>query len=364
MQRLTIKKTDLNVSSMCMGGCPLGGYGWGDTKREELIGAVRAAVENGINFFDTADTYGLGESERTLAEALGKSLNDVIITTKFGVRVENGKTTYDNSREYIFKAVEGSLKRLNRDYIDLYQVHYRDGVTPLAEVAETLELLRQQGKIRYFGLSNIHEQDIDELKTFGNSNPFVSFQNEYSLACRKNENDMFRFRDIHLFDERITSDYLTTPGTSNKCTFMTMPLVDGFLWSTHQQWAGLRVVELLEDGSSREIALGEPTIEERGKELIIRCHPEQGEFTIRLSEQRIDIEFETATTWAMELSVANGKQLPFKSISPKSIAAEFNKHPYSLHLKQGEFREVAHESIKMRILPAKRNIILDCNLLK
>ena len=195
MQQVTIKKTDLMVSSLCMGGCPLGGYGWGDTKREELISAVKTAVDNGINFFDTADTYGLGESERTLAEALGAGVNDVIITTKFGVRVENGKTTYDNSREYIFKAVEGSLKRLNRDYIDLYQVHYRDGVTPLYEVAETLELLRRQGKIRYFGLSNIHEQDIAELKAFGESNPFVSFQNEYSLACRKNENDMFRFRD-------------------------------------------------------------------------------------------------------------------------------------------------------------------------
>ncbi len=195
MQKVTIKKTDLAVSALCMGGCPLGGYGWGDTKREELISAVKTAVDNGINFFDTADTYGLGESERTLAEALDKGVNDVIITTKFGVRVENGKTNYDNSREYIFKAVEGSLKRLNRDYIDLYQVHYRDGVTPLEEVAETLEILRQQGKIRYFGLSNIHEQDIAELKAFGDSNPFVSFQNEYSLACRKNENDMFRFRD-------------------------------------------------------------------------------------------------------------------------------------------------------------------------
>ena len=195
MQKVTIKKTDLAVSALCMGGCPLGGYGWGNTQRDELVAAVRAAVDSGINFFDTADTYGLGESERTLAEALGARSKDVVITTKFGVRVENGKTTYDNSREYIFKAVEGSLKRLNRDYIDLYQVHYRDGVTPLSDVAESLEMLRQQGKIRYFGLSNIHEGDAEEIKSFGNSNPFVSFQDEYSLACRKNESEMFRFRD-------------------------------------------------------------------------------------------------------------------------------------------------------------------------
>lgn len=194
MQKVQIKKTDLMVSALCMGGCPLGGYGWGDVSRQELINAVRVAMENGINFFDTADTYGLGESERTLAEALGDDLNNAVITTKFGVRVENGKTFYDNSREYIFKAVEGSLKRLNRDYIDLYQVHYRDGKTPLSDVAESLEILKQQGKIRYYGLSNIHKEDMEELKQFDN-NPFVSFQDEYSLACRKNENDMFCFRD-------------------------------------------------------------------------------------------------------------------------------------------------------------------------
>ena len=194
MQRVNIKKTDLEVSALCMGGCPLGGYGWGDVERRDLLDAVRAAVDNSINFFDTADTYGLGESERTLSEALGADKNNVVITTKFGVRVENGKTTYDNSREYIFSAVEGSLNRLGRDYIDLYQVHYRDGKTPLCDVAESLERLKEQGKIRYYGLSNIHEEDKEELKSFG-TNPFVSFQDEYSLACRKNENEMFTFRD-------------------------------------------------------------------------------------------------------------------------------------------------------------------------
>ena len=194
MQKVKIQKTDLEVSALCMGGCPLGGYGWGDVSRQELVNAVKTAFENGINFFDTADTYGLGESERTLAEALDADKNNVVITTKFGVRVENGKTTYDNSREYIFSAVEGSLKRLGRDYIDLYQVHYRDGKTPLSDVAESLEILKQQGKIRYYGLSNIHKEDEEELKSFS-SNPFVSFQDEYSLACRKNESEMFSFRD-------------------------------------------------------------------------------------------------------------------------------------------------------------------------
>lgn len=203
MQKIRIKKTDITVSALCMGGCPLGGYGWGDTQRTDLINAVKAAVDSGVTIFDTADTYGLGESEKILAEALGANKNSVVITTKFGVRVENGKTTYDNSRKYIFEALEGSLKRLNRDYIDLYQVHYRDGVTPLADVAESLEILKKQGKIRYYGLSNIHEEDVAEIKAFGKENPFVSFQDEYSLACRKNEKEMFMFRD----------EYMMTPFT-------------------------------------------------------------------------------------------------------------------------------------------------------
>ncbi len=194
MEYITLKNSDIRISRLCMGGCPLGGYGWGDVSRQKLVDAVKTAVDNGINFFDTADTYGLGESEKTLAEALGADLNNVVITTKFGVRVENGKTFYDNSREYIFNAVEASLKRLNRDYIDLYQVHYRDGKTPLEDVAESLEILKSQGKIRYYGLSNIHKEDMEELRKF-TVNPFVSFQDEYSLACRKNESDMFEFRD-------------------------------------------------------------------------------------------------------------------------------------------------------------------------
>ena len=127
MEKLTIKNSELEVSRLCMGGCPMGQYGWGSVSRAELIRAVNEAVDAGINFFDSADTYGLGEAERTLSEALGKRREEVVIGTKFGVRMENGKTLYDNSPQWIRYACEGSLKRLRTDYIDLYQVHYRDG---------------------------------------------------------------------------------------------------------------------------------------------------------------------------------------------------------------------------------------------
>ncbi len=190
MEYITLKNSNLQVSRLCMGGCPMGGYGWGKVVENDLIDAVHSALENGVTMFDTADTYGLGKSEETLSKALGGSRKDVVVATKFGVRVENGKTFYDNSPEWIKEAVDKSLKRLDTDYIDIYQVHYRDGVTPISSVVECLERLKQAGKIRYYGLSNIDENDVEELRAFAGS--FVSFQNEYSLACRKNEENMFK----------------------------------------------------------------------------------------------------------------------------------------------------------------------------
>lgn len=193
MEYITLKNTDIKVSRLCMGGCPMGGYGWGAVDESELVSAVRTALENGVNFFDTADTYGLGQSEKTLAKALGTDRDKAVIATKFGVRVENSKTFYDNSPEYMEKALDASLKRLNTDRIDLYQVHYRDGVTPLEAVAETLEKFKQSGKILSYGLSNIHAADYDDIKRF--SGLFSSCQNEFSLACRKNEGDLNCLRD-------------------------------------------------------------------------------------------------------------------------------------------------------------------------
>lgn len=194
MEYITLKNSDLTVSRFCMGGCPMGGYGWGDVSEQELIDAVHTALDQGVTFFDTAETYGLGQSEITLGKALGNRRKDVVISDKFGVHARAGQPTfYDNSREYIIEACEGSLKRLGTDYIDVYTVHYRDGKTPLADVADTLEYLQKQGKIRYFALSNIYENDKAELAQL--KDKFVSFQDEYSLACRKNESNIIDFRD-------------------------------------------------------------------------------------------------------------------------------------------------------------------------
>ncbi|HIR64783.1 MAG TPA: aldo/keto reductase [Candidatus Faecousia faecigallinarum] len=188
MEYITLKNSNLQVSRLCMGGCPMGGYGWGKVEEKELLAAIGSAMEHGVNFFDTADTYGLGQSERTLAKGLGPHRKDVVIETKFGVRAGGGKTVYDNSPAYIQTALEASLRRLNTDYIDIYLIHYRDGKTPIAEVTGKLEQLKAQGKIRYYGLSNIHADGLAEMLPYAGK--FVCCQNEFSLACRKNENDL------------------------------------------------------------------------------------------------------------------------------------------------------------------------------
>ena len=188
MEYINLKNTDLRVSRFCMGGCPMGGYNWGRVEQDELVGAIRKAIDTGVNFFDTADTYGLGQSEKTLAKGLGSNRHDVVIETKFGVRVEGGRTFYDNSPAYIEAALDNSLRRLDTDYIDIYLIHYRDGSTPMEDVVDKLIQLRDKGKIRYFGLSNVTAQDIEEIKPF--KGLFVNCQSEFSLACRKNEEDL------------------------------------------------------------------------------------------------------------------------------------------------------------------------------
>lgn len=183
---------DLKLSRFCMGGCPMGGYDWGYTQEQDFLDAIHVALDQGVNFFDTANTYGLGQSEKTLAKGLGNRRKDVIIQSKFGVRVMQDmigrKTVYDNSPDYVRKALEGTLERLNTDYIDIYTIHYRDYSTRIEDLIGVLKELKKEGKIRYFGLSNIHGNEVKELIPY--KGLFVTCQDEYSLACRKYGQDL------------------------------------------------------------------------------------------------------------------------------------------------------------------------------
>lgn len=189
MEYTFLGKSNLKVSRLGFGCCPMGGHGWGEVDDREMISSVHSALELGVNLFDTADVYGLGHSEEVLGTALQGIREKAVIATKFGVRRKDSITYYDNSTQWMEQALDASLGRLNTDYIDLYQVHYRDGSTPIDEVIKFLEKQRDKGKIRYYGLSNVSLQDIDGINK--NHIPgLVTFQNEFSLANRTKEQDI------------------------------------------------------------------------------------------------------------------------------------------------------------------------------
>ena len=162
-----------------------------DAAATEVV--VNTAIDAGINLFDTADVYGGTKSEEFLGKALGARRQDIVLATKFGMPLGKSSYTSRGSRRYIMNAVENSLRRLNTDYIDLYQMHAPDPSTPIDETLSALDDLVRQGKVRYIGHSNYAGWQTAEahyVAKAGNMTPFVSAQNEYSLLNRKIENEL------------------------------------------------------------------------------------------------------------------------------------------------------------------------------
>ena len=162
---------------------------------EESRAVINKSIELGITLFDTADVYGKrGGSETILGQVLGSRRKDIVLATKFGMIMDGAETKKGASRRYILAAVESSLRRLNTDWIDLYQVHTPDQKTPLDETLRTLDDLVRQGKIRYFGCSNYPAWQVVEARWISRSlriNSFVSCQDEYNLLVRTAERDLF-----------------------------------------------------------------------------------------------------------------------------------------------------------------------------
>lgn len=197
MNSILLKGIDIPVSRLCAGGCPAGEYGWGRVDHNEVESAILCAYEQGVNFFDTADAYGLGRSEENIGEALRPYRDKVVLATKFGVRVENGKTFYDNSPAYIDKALTASLKRLQTDYIDLYQVHYLDDETPVPVMMEALIKHKRAGRLRTIGLSNVTPEQAKAFLPYAEE--IAGFQNHYSLAHRNDEASITAITDaLHI----------------------------------------------------------------------------------------------------------------------------------------------------------------------
>lgn len=180
MQYRTLGQSDLKVSALSLGCWSMAGGGfWGEHDAENSIATIRLAHELGINFFDTAESYGDGLSEEFLARALGPRRQEVIIATKVSPR---------NLRAAdVMKACENSLRRLDTDYIDVYYIHWPNPDIPIAETMEALETLKNDGKIRVAACSNFASRDLEKLLRHGR---VEANQLPYSLLWRAIEHDI------------------------------------------------------------------------------------------------------------------------------------------------------------------------------
>src|SRR6202051_617790 len=201
MEYATLGNTGLLVSKLCFGTMTFGD-GRGLFKAISSVGQagadelVKTSIDGGLHFFDTADNYTEGESEKILGQSL-KNLNiarqDVVIATKVYSRVGPGRNDIGASRGHIMDAVEASLRRLQTDHIDLYQIHGNDSVTPVDETIRALDTLVQQGKVRYIGCSNWQGWKIAKalgVSEFKNLARFDTLQAYYSIAGRDLERDL------------------------------------------------------------------------------------------------------------------------------------------------------------------------------
>jgi aryl-alcohol dehydrogenase-like predicted oxidoreductase len=200
MQYAKLGDTGLVVSRLCLGAMTFGvntvnpALGKVDQAGAEEL--VAAALDAGVNFFDTADIYSGGQSEVMLGQALGSRRKDVVIATKLGFRVGAAITDAGLSRQHVIAACEASLKRLNTDYIDLYQAHKEDLFTPLEETLEAFDQLVRAGKVRYVGFSNWaawRAATAVQMQKDRGWARFVSGQLHYSLLNRDVEQDLAPF---------------------------------------------------------------------------------------------------------------------------------------------------------------------------
>jgi pyridoxine 4-dehydrogenase len=178
---------DLKVNRLGYGAMRITGKGvWGPpADKQASLATVRRAVELGVNLIDTADSYGPGTSEELIAEALYPYPSGLVIATKGGwERPGPGQWTHNASPEHLTEALEGSLKRLRVDRIDVHQLHAPDNAVSFEASVETLAKLREQGKIRHVGLSNVTREHIERARKIV---PIVSVQNRYSFADRESD---------------------------------------------------------------------------------------------------------------------------------------------------------------------------------
>jgi len=188
MEKRQLGKSDLKVSALGLG-CMGMSFGLGPpADKQEMISLIRTAVESGVTFFDTAEVYGPYTNEELVGEALAPVRKSVVIATKFGFRIENGKQVGLDSRpQHIRDVAEASLKRLKTDVIDLFYQHRVDPNVPIEEVAGAVGDLIREGKVKLFGLS---EAGVGVIRRAHAVHPVTALQSEYSLWWREPEDEI------------------------------------------------------------------------------------------------------------------------------------------------------------------------------
>src|SRR3954449_4248049 len=191
MEYRNLGRTGVQVSPLCLGAMMFGA--WGNTDHDKSIRIIHAALDAGINFVDTADVYSQGENEEIVGKALKGRRDDIVLATKFHGQMGDEINHQGSSRRWIMKAVEDSLRRLDTDYIDLYQVHRPREDTDVEETLSALTDLVRAGKIRYFGSSTFPASQIVEAQWVSRDRGLERFKTEqppYSLLVRGIELDV------------------------------------------------------------------------------------------------------------------------------------------------------------------------------
>ncbi len=188
MKQRQLGKDGPFLTEIGMGTWAIGGpwrFGWGPQNDKASLETIRKAIDSGVNWIDTAAVYGLGHSEEMVAKAVDGRRGEVFIATKCGmVWDSNKKVSMNIQPESILREAEASLKRLKTDYIDLYQIHWPDGKTPVDAAWEAMAKLKEQGKVRYIGVSNF---DVSQLEKCHSVHPVNSLQPPFSLLKRSVE---------------------------------------------------------------------------------------------------------------------------------------------------------------------------------
>ena len=197
MEYRLLGASGLEVSVLCFGTMTMGGEGrfaaMGNVQAEEARRQIEICIDAGVNVFDTADIYSLGKSEEVLGKALGARRKDIVLATKVFVGLEPGTNKAGLSRRHILEACEASLRRLGTDYIDLYQAHNFDSLTPLDETLRAFDDLIRAGKIRYAGCSNYSGWQLMKALSISDRlgiQRYISQQINYSLVARDAEHEL------------------------------------------------------------------------------------------------------------------------------------------------------------------------------